>query len=171
MVLPNPRGSTGFGQKFVDEISGDWGGKCYRDLVGLDSCRKTPYVDKDRIGAAGGSFGGYMMNWFAVSEIASRFKCDLATASGFRRACGARPMSVVRRIRARRPALEKTEVYAKFSPLKKAGNLRKYKTPMLLFTMISTFDAPLARATGWSRPPAAARALSVQAFPTKDTGS
>src|SRR5207253_1054734 len=37
VVLPNPRGSTGFGQKFVDEISGDWGGKCYRDLVaGLD---------------------------------------------------------------------------------------------------------------------------------------
>src|SRR5205807_1793572 len=37
VVMPNPRGSTGFGQKFVDEISGDWGGKCYRDLVaGLD---------------------------------------------------------------------------------------------------------------------------------------
>ena len=49
--MPNPRGSTGFGQKFVDEITGDWGGKCYRDLVaGLDYVEKLPYVDKDRIG-------------------------------------------------------------------------------------------------------------------------
>src|SRR5207344_2737289 len=56
VVLPNPRGSTGFGQKFADEISGDWGGKCYRDLVaGLDYVEKLPFVDKDRIGAAGAS--------------------------------------------------------------------------------------------------------------------
>ena len=51
VAMPNPRGSTGFGQKFVDEITGDWGGKCYRDLMaGLDYVEKLPYVDKDRIG-------------------------------------------------------------------------------------------------------------------------
>ncbi len=47
---------TGFGQKYVDEISGDWGGKCYRDLMaGADYVEKLPYVDQDRIAAAGAS--------------------------------------------------------------------------------------------------------------------
>lgn len=66
VALPNPRGSTGFGQKYVDEISGDWGGKCYDDLMaGLAHLESLPYIDTTRMGAAGASFGGYMMNWFA----------------------------------------------------------------------------------------------------------
>jgi dipeptidyl aminopeptidase/acylaminoacyl peptidase len=65
VALPNPRGSTGFGQKFTDEISGDWGGKCYDDLMaGLAYMEKQDYIDKERMAAAGASFGGYMMNWF-----------------------------------------------------------------------------------------------------------
>ncbi len=65
VALPNPRGSTGFGQKFVDEISGDWGGKCFDDLMkGVDYLEKLPYIDKKRMAAAGASFGGYMMDWF-----------------------------------------------------------------------------------------------------------
>ncbi len=65
VALPNPRGSTGFGQKYVDEISGDWGGKCFDDLMaGLAYLEKQPFVDTDRMAAAGASFGGYMMNWF-----------------------------------------------------------------------------------------------------------
>ncbi len=65
VALPNPRGSTGFGQKYVDEISGDWGGKCYEDLMaGVAWLEQQPYIDKDRMAAAGASFGGYMMNWF-----------------------------------------------------------------------------------------------------------
>ena len=65
VALPNPRGSTGFGQKFVNEISGDWGGKCFDDLMrGVEYLEKQPYVDRDRMAAAGASFGGYMMNWF-----------------------------------------------------------------------------------------------------------
>jgi dipeptidyl aminopeptidase/acylaminoacyl peptidase len=65
VALPNPRGSTGFGQKFVDEISGDWGGKCFDDLMkGVDYLELLPYIDKTRMAAAGASFGGYMMDWF-----------------------------------------------------------------------------------------------------------
>jgi dipeptidyl aminopeptidase/acylaminoacyl peptidase len=61
---PNPRGSTGYGQKFVDEISGDWGGKVYTDLMnGVAQIAALPYTDRDRVGAAGGSYGGYMVNW------------------------------------------------------------------------------------------------------------
>jgi dipeptidyl aminopeptidase/acylaminoacyl peptidase len=73
VACPNPRGSTGFGQKFVDDISGDWGGKCYRDLMaGMDTLEKLPYIDKERIASAGASFGGYMMNWFQGNT--TRFK-------------------------------------------------------------------------------------------------
>jgi dipeptidyl aminopeptidase/acylaminoacyl peptidase len=73
VALPNPRGSTGFGQKFTDEISGDWGGKCYDDLMkGVDYLEKLPCIDRDRMAAAGASFGGYMMNWFQGNT--TRFK-------------------------------------------------------------------------------------------------
>ncbi len=61
----NPRGSTGYGQRFIDEVSRDWGGKVYSDLMrGVDSTlARFPWIDSTRIGVAGGSFGGYMANW------------------------------------------------------------------------------------------------------------
>jgi len=74
LALPNPRGSTGFGQKFVDEISRDWGGKVFEDLMnGLAYLEKLPYVDTSRMAAAGASYGGYMMNWFQ-GNVHGRFK-------------------------------------------------------------------------------------------------
>jgi dipeptidyl aminopeptidase/acylaminoacyl peptidase len=65
IYLPNPRGSTGYGQPFVDGVSRDWGGKVFDDLMrGADDLASLPFVDKARIGAAGASFGGFMINWF-----------------------------------------------------------------------------------------------------------
>jgi dipeptidyl aminopeptidase/acylaminoacyl peptidase len=65
VALPNPRGSSGFGQKFLDEIRHDWGGKVFEDLMnGLAMLEKLPYIDTTRMAAAGASYGGYMMNWF-----------------------------------------------------------------------------------------------------------
>ncbi len=65
IALPNPRGSTGFGQKFTDEISHDWGGKVFDDLMAcLAHLEKQPYLDTARMASAGASYGGYMMNWF-----------------------------------------------------------------------------------------------------------
>jgi len=61
---PNPRGSLGFGQQFVNEISGDWAGKVYTDIMnGVAKAAALPYVDRQRVGAAGASYGGYMVNW------------------------------------------------------------------------------------------------------------
>jgi len=75
VVAINRRGSTGYGQKFVDEVSGDWGGKAYVDLMkGLDYAEKTyPFIDKDRECALGASYGGFMANW--VLTHTDRFKC------------------------------------------------------------------------------------------------
>ena len=71
----NRRGSTGYKQKFVDEVSGDWGGRAYEDLMkGLDYAEaKYPFIDKTRECALGGSYGGYMANW--VLTHTNRFKC------------------------------------------------------------------------------------------------
>ena len=65
VFAPNPRGSTGYGQKFVNEISGDWGGKVYTDLMNgvAEVLRRNRFIDRTRIGAAGASYGGYMINW------------------------------------------------------------------------------------------------------------
>jgi dipeptidyl aminopeptidase/acylaminoacyl peptidase len=73
VIMPNPRGSTGYGQKFIDDINGDWGGKVYDDIMAVaDHVEKLPYVDADRMAAAGGSFGGYMIDW--ILGHTTRFK-------------------------------------------------------------------------------------------------
>ena len=65
ITMANPRGSVGFGQKFTDEISRDWGGKPFEDLMACLALIKTePYIDRARMAAAGASYGGYMMDWF-----------------------------------------------------------------------------------------------------------
>ena len=80
VVAVNPRGSTGYGQKFTDQISQDWTGRVYDDLMqGLDFAMKTyPFLDGDRVAAAGGSYGGFMVNWMAGHT--DRFKALVSHA-------------------------------------------------------------------------------------------
>lgn len=79
VVMPNPRGSTGYGQKFTDEVSDDWGGKAYEDIMAVvDYVAKQPWADADRFAAAGGSYGGYMVNWMLGHT--DRFKCFVSHA-------------------------------------------------------------------------------------------
>lgn len=82
VVMPNPRGSTGYGQKFIDEVSGDWGGRAYEDIMAVvDKVSALPYVDRDRMVAAGGSYGGYMVNWLLGHS--NRFKALISHAGVF----------------------------------------------------------------------------------------
>ena len=78
VAAPNPRGSTGFGQKFVDDISQDWGGKAMTDLDAVFDAvsRKLPYVDRTRMGIAGASYGGYAVNW--IIGHTNRFKAAVS---------------------------------------------------------------------------------------------
>jgi dipeptidyl aminopeptidase/acylaminoacyl peptidase len=75
VIMINFHGSTGYGQKFIDAINGDWGGAPYEDLMkGLDFAEKTyPFLDKDRACALGASYGGYAINW--ILGHTDRFKC------------------------------------------------------------------------------------------------
>jgi dipeptidyl aminopeptidase/acylaminoacyl peptidase len=73
VMATNFHGSVGYGQPFTAEISGEWGGAPYEDLMkATDYLENLPYVDKDRIGAAGASFGGYMIDW--IEGHTDRFK-------------------------------------------------------------------------------------------------
>lgn len=79
VVMPNPRGSPGWGQPFVDEISGDWGGKVYEDVLKVvDHVAGLPFVDNTRVCAAGGSYGGYLVNW--ILGHTERFRCLISHA-------------------------------------------------------------------------------------------
>src|SRR5258708_6219391 len=75
VFMPNPRGSTGYGQQFVAEISGDWGGKVFIDIKnGVAQTVALPYVDKNRIGGAGASDCGYMVDWIEGHNNDPRFQ-------------------------------------------------------------------------------------------------
>jgi dipeptidyl aminopeptidase/acylaminoacyl peptidase len=75
VIMINFHGSTGYGQKFIDAINGDWGGAPFEDLMkGFDYAEQTyPFIDKSRECALGASYGGYMINW--ILGHTDRFKC------------------------------------------------------------------------------------------------
>jgi dipeptidyl aminopeptidase/acylaminoacyl peptidase len=73
IAAPNPRGSFGFGQTFVDQISGDWGGAVMTDIdTVVNAVSKMPFADSQRMGIAGASYGGYAVNW--ILGHTTRFK-------------------------------------------------------------------------------------------------
>ena len=82
VVMPNPRGSTGYGQKFIDEINQDWGGRAFDDIMAAtDHAARLPYADSGRIAVAGASYGGYMVNWLLGHT--QRFKAMVSHAGVF----------------------------------------------------------------------------------------
>lgn len=82
VFMPNPRGSTGYGQALIDAINGDWGGLVYDDIMtGVDYVLKRPYIDSQKLAAAGASYGGYMINWMLGHT--SRFRAFVSHAGVF----------------------------------------------------------------------------------------
>lgn len=78
VVAPNRRGMPGFGKEWNEEISGDYGGQCMKDyLSAIDSVSKEPYVNKDKLGCVGASFGGFSVYWLAGHHN-KRFKAFIA---------------------------------------------------------------------------------------------
>ncbi len=142
ILAPNPRGSTGFGQKFTNEISGDWGGKVFRDLMkGVDYAETLPYVDKNRMAAAGASFGGYMMNWF-LGNAGDKFK-TIVTHAGIYNAesmYGHTEEVWFNEYEFGGTPWEHPELYEKYSPNKFARN---FHTPTLVIHNERDFRVPL----------------------------
>ena len=131
VVMINFHGSTGYGQKFTDSISGDWGGKPYVDLMkGLDYVEKTyPFIDKNREAALGASYGGYMANWLLGHT--DRFKCIVSHDGTFNTesAYGTTEELWFPEWEFKGPPWKQRELYRKFSPHLFAD---KFKTPTLV---------------------------------------
>jgi dipeptidyl aminopeptidase/acylaminoacyl peptidase len=131
VVMINFHGSTGYGQKFCDSISGDWGGKPYIDLMkGLDYVEKTyPFIDKNREAALGASYGGYMANWLLGHT--DRFKCIVSHDGTFNTesAYGTTEELWFVEWEFKGPLWKNRELYRKFSPHLFAD---KFKTPTLV---------------------------------------
>ncbi len=131
VVMINFHGSTGYGQKFIDSISGDWGGKPYVDLMkGLDYVEKTyPLIDKNREAALGASYGGYMANWLLGHT--DRFKCIVSHDGTFNTesAYGTTEELWFPEWEFKGPPWKQRELYRKFSPHLFA---EKFKTPTLV---------------------------------------
>jgi dipeptidyl aminopeptidase/acylaminoacyl peptidase len=131
VVMINFHGSTGYGQKFTDSISGDWGGKPYVDLMkGLDYVEKTyPFIDKTREAALGASYGGYMANWLLGHT--DRFKCIVSHDGTFNTesAYGTTEELWFPEWEFKGPPWQRRELYQKFSPHLFAD---KFKTPTLV---------------------------------------
>jgi dipeptidyl aminopeptidase/acylaminoacyl peptidase len=131
VVMINFHGSTGYGQKFTDSISGDWGGKPYVDLMkGLDYVEKThPFIDRNREAALGASYGGYMANW--ILGHTKRFKCIVSHDGIFNTesAYGTTEELWFPEWEFKGPPWKNREMYQKFSPQLFAD---KFKTPTLV---------------------------------------
>ena len=131
VVMINFHGSTGYGQKFTDSISGDWGGKPYVDLMkGLDYVEKTyPFIDKNREAALGASYGGYMANWLLGHT--NRFKCIVSHDGTFNTESvyGTTEELWFPEWEFKGPPWKNRELYRKFSPHLFAD---KFKTPTLV---------------------------------------
>ena len=84
IIAPNRRGLPGFGQEWLEEISGDWTGQCMKDYLTAidDAAANLPYVDKDKLGAVGASFGGFSV-YYLAGHHDKRFKCFIAHDGAF----------------------------------------------------------------------------------------
>ncbi len=132
-LMINRRGSTGFGQKFTDEITNDWGGKAYIDVMkGVDAAlAKYPFIDGKRMAAAGGSYGGYMANWIATHT--DRFKAIVSHAGIWDK----NSMYATEELWFEEHDMQGTpwsnpESYRKWAPMAYATALGKFKTPTLV---------------------------------------
>lgn len=131
VVAPNPRGSTGYGQKFTDEISKDWGGKVYTDLMNAYdyAIKNYPFIDPQNTFASGASYGGYMINW--IEGHTDRFKALFCHDGTFNLESmwGTTEELWFPEWELGGTPWENREAYVKWSPHQYAKN---FKTPMLI---------------------------------------
>lgn len=161
-LMINRRGSTGYGQKFTDEITNDWGGKAYVDVMnGVDhALKKYPFIDGTRMAAAGGSYGGYMANWIATQN--GRFKAIISHAGVYDKVAmyATDELWFVEHDMQGTP-WSNPEGYHKWAPVTYAGELGKFKTPTLVICGERDYRVPYTQALEFFN------ALQRQGVPSK----
>jgi dipeptidyl aminopeptidase/acylaminoacyl peptidase len=171
VVAINPRGSTGYGQGFTDQISRDWTGRVYEDLMkGLDHVLETyPFLDGSRVAAAGGSYGGFMVNWIAGHT--DRFAALISHAGVFDLTSkyGTTEELWFPEWEFGGPPWERPEHYRERSPSQFVPN---FKTPTLVIHGALDFRVPDAQGLACSpRSSDGASRAVTSSSPTRATGS
>jgi dipeptidyl aminopeptidase/acylaminoacyl peptidase len=145
VLLVNRRGSTGFGQTFTDEIIGDWGGKPLDDLMnGLDYVLgRYPFADRRRVAAAGGSYGGYMIDWLE-SQAKGRFRALVSHAGVYNLTSmyGGTEELWFPEHEFGGPPWANAANYQKQSPHTYAAEFGKYRTPTLVIAGEQDYRVP-----------------------------
>ena len=150
VFFTNPRGSTGYGEQFERGIALNWGGKDYVDVMnGVDAAlAKYPWVDADRLGVTGGSYGGFLTNW--IVSHTNRFKAavTLRSISNFVSDDGTRDGAYGHADDFTGDIFEKFDLYWNASPLKYVKNVR---TPTLVLHSDNDFRVPIEQGEQWFR--------------------
>jgi dipeptidyl aminopeptidase/acylaminoacyl peptidase len=146
----NPRGSTGYGEKFERGEINNWGGMDYQDIMaGVDAALKQyPWVDANNLGVTGGSYGGYMTNW--IVSHTNRFKAavTLRSVSNFISDEGTRDGAYGHEEYFKGIVFDDFEQYWDASPLKYARNVH---TPTLVLHSDNDFRVPIEQGEQWFR--------------------
>ncbi|MDQ2855465.1 MAG: S9 family peptidase, partial [Acidobacteriota bacterium] len=150
VLFTNPRGSTGYGQKFERGIRGEWGGKDYQDVMnGVDAAlKKYPWIDAERMGVTGGSYGGFMTNWIVGHTDRFKAAVTLRSVSSFISDEGTRDGAYGHTPDFGGDLFQKFELYWDRSPLKYAKNV---KTPTLILHSDNDFRVPIEQGEQWFR--------------------
>jgi dipeptidyl aminopeptidase/acylaminoacyl peptidase len=146
----NPRGSTGYGQKFERGIEGEWGRNDYTDVMnGVEEVlRRHPWIDRERLGVTGGSYGGYLTNWIVGHTNIFKAAVTLRSVVNFVSDEGTRDGAYGHKDDFGGDLFEKFDLYWERSPLKYAKNVR---TPILILHSENDFRVPLEQGEQWFR--------------------
>jgi dipeptidyl aminopeptidase/acylaminoacyl peptidase len=146
----NPRGSTGYGQKFERGIENEWGRNDYTDVMnGVEAAlQKYPWVDRERLGVTGGSYGGYMTNWIVGHTNIFKAAVTLRSVVNFVSDEGTRDGAYGHKEDFGGDLFEKFDMYWERSPLKYAANV---KTPILILHSDNDYRVPLEQGEQWFR--------------------
>jgi dipeptidyl aminopeptidase/acylaminoacyl peptidase len=150
VFFSNPRGSTGYGQKFERGIVNNWGGMDYQDVMaGLDAALKlNPWIDRDRLGVTGGSYGGFMTNWIVTHTDRFKAAVTLRSVSNFISDDGTRDGAYGHEDDFSGFLFDDFDQYWNASPLKYAKNV---KTPTLVLHSDNDYRVPLEQGEQWFR--------------------
>jgi dipeptidyl aminopeptidase/acylaminoacyl peptidase len=150
VFFTNPRGSTGYGHRFERGIAGEWGGKDYVDVMnGVDAVlAANPWIDKERLGVTGGSYGGFMTNWIVGHTPRFKAAVTLRSVVDFISDEGTRDGAYGHKDDFGGDLFEKFDLYWDRSPLKYAGRVT---TPILILHSDNDYRVPLEQGEQWFR--------------------
>jgi dipeptidyl aminopeptidase/acylaminoacyl peptidase len=146
----NPRGSTGYGRKFQRAVALEWGGKAYTDIMmGVaEALKRNPWVDRERLGVTGGSYGGFMTNWIVTQTNMFKAAVTLRSISNFISDDGTRDGAYGHERDFGGDIFHNFDMYWKYSPLKYVAQV---KTPTLVLHSENDYRVPLEQGEQWFR--------------------